>query len=511
MKGYDSVLVTTKANDKIQLNINHDNLSSKNERLIEVHYLWCDKKFTFSNFLSVKSAFLLSSALTIHIHSYRSHPSSPDYLEWLSEVKKLVPFVKVHVHSKKLCSRDNSDVNWIFAKNNIFNGYTEGYHLFLHHNIIVYAEIMPDLFANQKSVLIYSSPNVLVNDLGNIRPIKCDIKFKTADIIRGCVDDCVARLSNNYCFNIEDDGPQPRNIMFAKNEIAEELRQIFYGFAGIALPLKHENAVIPKVGHYCWFNSANIDFSFYLSMLSLLYVVRVDCIVIHGNKEPMGQYWDDIRKRGCVKWQFFPLVNEVWGNKVKVLAHQADVARAEVFIRYGGLHIDPDVYFMRPLPEEFWHYEAVLALDAYGTAPMLEKMPRELGALVNLGVCMSMPGSRFFRLYQQSQWQYYDKIWLYNSGIQPFHIYERNPTLARLVPNMQLICNDKICYPGWAHNDTEFNLLSSKPECLFHHVYAVHIVHPTPAEFENPESIQSSNSKYGRLARFILEESKVKL
>ena len=27
---------------------------------------------------------------------------------------------------------------------------------------------------------------------------------------------------------------------------------------------------------------------------------------------------------------------------------------------------------------------------------MLEKMPRELGALINLGICMSMPGSRFF-------------------------------------------------------------------------------------------------------------------
>ena len=39
-----------------------------------------------------------------------------------------------------------------------------------------------------------------------------------------------------------------------------------------------------------------MDYLFYLTVLSLLYVARVDTVYIHGDLEPAGQYWADIKR-----------------------------------------------------------------------------------------------------------------------------------------------------------------------------------------------------------------------
>lgn len=495
---------------KPHFNVPHNASTDKSNTLIELHYVWCGDKFSFIDFVSIKSVFDATNAAFIHIHSHRNFVSSPDYIEWYKDVENLTPFTKVHCDGRWLCSSDLK-INWDYVSSHILTSFPNGNHVFVQSNTVVFGNTLQRTLLNFTHVLVHLSMDNLPNSLSSLMHIQCSVV--AANAMQDCAEemcDSSKFSSANDCFYLVDRLVQPRDIMFANNAIAARIRSVVYGNEDFQLAKRHTNAVIPKVGHYCYFNNDRISMAFYLSMLSLLFVVRVDCIVLHGNKPPVGIYWEDIQTRGCVRWQYTPLVDEVWGNRVKILAHQADVVRGDVFVRYGGLHIDPDVYFVRPPPETFWHYDAVIALDAYPAAPMLGAMPRELGALINLGVCMSRPGSHFFQLYQQSQRQYYDSRWLYNSGVAPFHIYERHPDLAVLVPNMQLVCNRKICYPGWARNETEFGLLSTSASCLLPHVYALHLV-DNPRELENPASLINSETLYANIAKRILDSANVDL
>lgn len=524
------------------LNFNESTVPIKSP--VEIHYLWCGTKFSFSDYASLKSVFSATEAAYIHVHSQHSFLTTPDYVEWFRDVQKLTPFLQLHNIGKSLCS-NKFDVNWQYVVQHILPNFPYGSHVFVQNNIIVSGKYEDLDWSVHKCVLIassvYISSTPIDPSLAQVIHCATAVNFKL-----DCLEDDRNCKLDSSCFYMTDRIMQPRDIMSANNSLAARIRALVYGSPNIRHAKKHTSAVIPKIGHYCYFNNDRIDFSFYLSIISLLFVVKVDCVVVHGNKQPAGPYWEDAKQRGCVRWQYTPLVDEVWGSRLNTLAHQADVGRAEVFVRYGGLHIDPDVYFIRSLPDVLWHYDAVLALDAYSTAPMLEAMPREMGALVNLGVCMSRPDSPFFRLYQQTQRQYYDNRWLYNSGVAPFHIYERRPDLALLVPNMQMICNGATCYPGWARNASECTALSAAATCLLGqgqghsyqetqdldrkrqsspslvqkdtvgvgqghaytsesqgHVYAVHLV-KTPEELATPASLLASDTSYAHIAKRIL-------
>jgi hypothetical protein len=53
------------------------------------------------------------------------------------------------------------------------------------------------------------------------------------------------------------------------------------------------------------------------------------------------------------------------------VAHKSIIARGKTSVCYGGLHVDPDLYFVHALPDDIWRYEAVFGLDAFRKAPGL--------------------------------------------------------------------------------------------------------------------------------------------
>ena len=82
------------------------------------------------------------------------------------------------------------------------------------------------------------------------------------------------------------------------------------------------------------------------------------------------------------------------------------------------------------------------------TSPGVE-VPKEIESNINLGICLSMPGSRFFAKYQEAQKVYHDHLWLYNSGRKPTRIYERFPGLAYLSPKLNVMCaGDNVVQAG---------------------------------------------------------------
>jgi len=77
---------------------------------------------------------------------------------------------------------------------------------------------------------------------------------------------------------------------------------------------------------------------------------------------------------------------------VKVLQHISDTWRADILFKYGGIYIDTDAIFVRPLSKELRAYDVVLSYDFAG-------WHQPFPAIINNGIMVSKPGARFWELW----------------------------------------------------------------------------------------------------------------
>ena len=69
---------------------------------------------------------------------------------------------------------------------------------------------------------------------------------------------------------------------------------IFYGTEHILRPVPSYKTLVPNIGHMVWIGGGRMDYVFYLSLLSLLFVAKVDVVYIHGDKPPTGENWQEL-------------------------------------------------------------------------------------------------------------------------------------------------------------------------------------------------------------------------
>ncbi|GAU90749.1 hypothetical protein RvY_03124 [Ramazzottius varieornatus] len=106
--------------------------------------------------------------------------------------------------------------------------------------------------------------------------------------------------------------------------------------------------------HYVRFASnptKNLSFTDYLSILSGVQYLRPDEILLHGDRIPTGPYWDNLTAKHLIK--FIPMEPPTdfgsAGGKPKkpsFLEHAADVAKLNILLKYGGVAVDFDVFFV---------------------------------------------------------------------------------------------------------------------------------------------------------------------
>ena len=72
------------------------------------------------------------------------------------------------------------------------------------------------------------------------------------------------------------------------------------------------------------------------------------------------------------------------------MSHTSDVWRADIMLKYGGIYVDSDAIFVRPLSTELRAYDAVVAYSSRTIPPFPN--------IVNLGVTIGKPGTRFWDL-----------------------------------------------------------------------------------------------------------------
>ena len=84
---------------------------------------------------------------------------------------------------------------------------------------------------------------------------------------------------------------------------------------------------------------------------------------------------------------------QVYGTAVNVLSHMTDVWRVDFMIKYGGIYVDTDVVFVRPLDRQIRGYDAVGSFDwTYWNHPFPDT--------INFGVALGKRNAPYWHKFQ---------------------------------------------------------------------------------------------------------------
>jgi hypothetical protein len=506
-------------------------INSADEPITHLHYFWCSTTslFEFRHFLALTSAVRKYRPQLVHFHTALLPQSAPHFLEWYEDVKRTIPLLELHQTTDARCAPDQRlpSADYITRMRSAFQF---SRHVMMEEDVVVNSRFRH--FVRDDALYIVSSndqltqaPIIAAAPSPPVAIVTCqtvNVSTLLGDCQQGGVSPaslCNKNLTHeDVCLHLASPGIVVRHLPQSGGSLAAFLRYNYYGSANPIYPLSHSVDVIPKVGHYVYLGGdvvtdKELGFEMYMSILSAIGIGGVQCVYIHGTVRFTGKLWADLQKRGyCVRWHYWPIPRSVWQQELKgKVEHKADIVRAQLFAQYGGVHLDPDAFFVNPLSEHFWKYEAVIGLDGHTIGPGWEEWKKPAGTFINLGVCMSMPGSQYFSLYQAAQKTYRDEQWIYNSGEKPRQLFERRPWLVHLEPRLQVICGGGVCYPGWAESEDEAKTLKDNWKLWIDSIYVLHVVWPTADEMGNPRSIRNSQTVFGAVARKILAANNIDL
>ena len=445
----------------------------------------------------------------------------------------LYPLIKIHVAGRKLCPLETtSAADYLLS---LVDG--------KHNQILMTAETLLLPHPNWRHLIDdnnYLSANVFVGTGASYQMLQTIFGSRSGGVqfIR-CLETCIdqrggegGEMHSNVTDEQITDGQQQadsisvscclsdasltlnyvlgRTFIQNEKEIVALRRLIYEKNGGHICPTYYDSDVIPRIAHYV-VNSgiSHMDYAFYLSVLSVLHVVQVECVYFHGNVMPSGDFWNKLLKGGrCVRWINWPMTSEVWGHAIRWSTQQDDILRTEILSRYGGLMLDRTVYFNKPLPEELWRFDTVLS----SLAIVDESVPFNQQDDIVAHVYLSRPSAAFFQRFMDRQKRCYEpgtgglySADTYSSNAQMSNVYRRNPTLAYVMPNLMTYCEQLngclISRSDLSDGDGDGERRSKyKPDCLMNDVFAFHFAEKAlPPEFANPSTMmKASPLAFGR-------------
>ena len=282
-----------------------------------VHFLWCRKRlFEFKHYLSVISAIRAIKPDSVFLHyEYLPDTDRRYYHQWLDELKKDVPFFilkRMDRELKQFCSTRFRDIQTdvivrlldrdggIYVGENTWllefpvskrqgdveialqRDSTEGYVILRNGMLNRYGNSYRSLISSAGKVVKWSSCG-LVKNIYDPDP-------------RGVVE-CLVLEGEPY------ESFFPMDIWELEDPFGRLARKLFYGTEVIRRPVPSYDSLVPNIGHMIWLGGGPMDYVFYLSLLSLLFVANVETVYVHGDVEPAGNYWKEIKNLEQTKYR----------------------------------------------------------------------------------------------------------------------------------------------------------------------------------------------------------------
>jgi len=98
-------------------------------------------------------------------------------------------------------------------------------------------------------------------------------------------------VNSTFCFHVAQ-SLYPKDIWTLDSDVGRQLRLAFYGRPDVVRPLPSYDRLAPNIGHVIWVGGGKMSFVFFVGVLSMLYVAKLDVVYVHGDKPPTGEYWD---------------------------------------------------------------------------------------------------------------------------------------------------------------------------------------------------------------------------
>ena len=485
---------------------NKNILLDKNLLPCTVHYVWCGKRwFEFTHYLSMKSV-LKEVRPDLIIFHYEFLPTVDNWIynTWFDELRKEFPFIYVRAADQKeqICLKAK--------KPNPKFIYTQ---LSRHGGIYVHEQTMLLKFPIRlrkydfiKGIDEQTGYGLLLAKKGFPNMISSTARKYKAGRVK-CIPNksFKTQSTETLCINIEST-IFPKDIWMRNDEFGRATRQVFYGSPEIRVATPNNDSLIPNVAHMVWLGGGRMDFLFYLSVLSLLHVANVEKLFIHGDAPPKGPYWERVKDHPRLHLTFREVPHTVFGTNVNDLSHVSDIWRVDFMIKYGGIYLDTDAVFVKPLDHFIRSFDAVASYD-------WKLMNPPFPDVINFGVMAGKKNATYWHLFQKSMNWFRDKDWTWNGLRQPYKLQEKYPNLIRVDPRLQVICYHFRCHPTWHpqyQNERIDHLNSRSIKDWKVDTYAFHWTYPTPPELKNEAALYRSNTMFAKIGQFILEKSGVK-
>ncbi|KAK7508139.1 hypothetical protein BaRGS_00000378 [Batillaria attramentaria] len=174
--------------------------------------------------------------------------------------------------------------------------------------------------------------------------------------------------------------------------------------------------LIPKLVHFVTFRGREMPFYSFLAVLSTVRFVQPCLVLFHADSLPSGLYWDTLlRMVSNIVHVNRTAPTVIFGHKVEVVEHQADIARLEAVKTFGGLYIDTDYLVLNPI-DNLRNYTVVMG----NTIPNYNYAN---------GVFMGRAGAEFFDLWYHGYRTFSDSVWGYHSTILPYELHKQFPNV----------------------------------------------------------------------------------
>ena len=453
-------------------------LKFRQEQKIIVATVWClNDTFQFKHALSILSVIHTAKPDLFQIY-YSIFPKSDSYNQWIQYVLVSFPFFKLYQCSN-CCSGSETNINWVEKE------------------IIAH-----------KIKAIYIPINIIISMYGSDKTGNFNLFFQPPMV---AYKDClrVTKIQENddrqsLCFNMEKvEHLIPTDIWKCTTDMCASIRYYMYHNIEPVKYTRHTLPVIPRIAHYIYYNKHTIDFSFYMSALSLLYIGNFSYIYVHSDQKMTGQNWNRLMQHQAAKEKVHVILRHntcmVYGQNLNVIEHCADTGKIDVLYKYGGVVLDPDLMLVNELSSDLFHYDAVLNYDEVFTKPFPDRL--------NLGIIMARPESVFVKIFRESLRNFLDKKWLWNAGEVPYKILEYNPYLAKICHHLQVVVAANQYNPSWLMSNGFKHNITKLEEWLkvtqsFHYVY--------PSPFKDLDSVRAQEGMTGKVGRFILEKANLK-
>jgi hypothetical protein len=323
-------------------------------------------------------------------------------------------------------------------------------------------------------------------------------------VYQGVTADCIVVRGGKF------ETIYPMDYVYVDNDpFAAILRKLFYGSEKIHKPEPDHSSLVPNIGHMIWIGGGEMDFVFFLSLLSMLYVVKVDVLYIHGDQPPTGEYWARVcalpAVRGRVKLVTRDPPSLVYQGAIEpwYRALMSDIIRVDLMIKYGGVYTDTDAIWARGLSLEERAYDAVATYDWVDWSYPYPDT-------VNFGVSYGKRNAPFYRLFRDSMRRLDNDLHGFTGVAMPYKILEKHPGLLRIDRRLGVICYYSRCHPLWEkdyHNMTHDHVVANSIRNWRNDVHAFHWTHPNPVELHNQTILLNSKGIFAELGQFVLQQA----